>query len=104
MANIELVIKISEMTLLNIASRDLLLCSREDIEKLEFAIKNGTPLPKGHGRLIDISKIEEDRVEKDNPIIYLTIDGNYTEAISLDYLNNLSTIIEADKVGSEVEE
>ena len=63
---------------------------------LTRAIAKGTPLPKGHGRLIDISKIEEDRIEKDNPIIYLTIDGNCTEAISLDYLNNLPTIIKAD--------
>lgn len=63
----------------------------------EKAIANGTPLPKGHGKLVDISKIDEDRIESDNPIIYLTINGEYTEAISLDYLNNLPTIIEADK-------
>ena len=49
----QIVIDIPEMTLLNITSRELLLCSREDIEKLEFAIKNGVSLPKGHGRLID---------------------------------------------------
>lgn len=63
------------------------------------AIKNGTPLPKGHGRLVDISKIDEDRMESDNPIIYLTINGQYIEAISLDYLNDLQTIIE----GSDTE-
>ena len=64
---------------------------------LSDMIKNGTPLPKGHGRLVDISKIDEDRIESDNPMIHLTINGEYTEAISLDYLNDLPTIIEADK-------
>ena len=64
-------------------------------------VVNGTPLPKGHGRLIDISKIDKDRRESCNPIIYLTIDGQYTEAISLDYLNDLPTIIEEDKSESE---
>ena len=49
----QIVIDIPEITLLNINSRELFLCSREDFEKLEFAIKNGIPLPKGHGRLID---------------------------------------------------
>lgn len=54
-------------------------------------------LPKGHGRLVDISKIDEDRMDSNNPIIYSTINGEYIEAISLDYLNGLPTVIEADK-------
>lgn len=68
-----------------------------EIDEICDAITNGVQLPKGHGRLIDISKIDEDRVESDNPIIYLTMNGDYIEVISLDYLNNLPTIIEADK-------
>ena len=68
------------------------------------AIQNGIPLPKGHGRIVDIGKIDEDRIDDDNPIIYLTINGEYIEAVSLDYLNNLSTIIEADKAESEDKE
>lgn len=67
----------------------------------EQIIAEGIPLPKGHGRLIDISKIDEDRIDHDNPIIYLIINGEYTEAISLDYLNSLPTIIEADRTESE---
>jgi hypothetical protein len=66
-------------------------------DSLYQKILNGTPLPQGHGRLIDIGKIDEDRIDKDNPIIYLTVNGEYIEAVSLDYLNNLSPIIEADK-------
>lgn len=61
------------------------------------AVKKGTPLPKGHGKLVDIGKIDKDRIESDNPIIHLTINGEYIEAISLDYLNSLPTIIEANK-------
>ena len=60
-------------------------------------IKNGKPLPKDHGRLVDLSKIEDDRMESDNPVISLTVGGEYIEAVSLDYLNDLQTIIEADK-------
>lgn len=71
-------------------------------QSLYEAIKNGVPLPKGHGRIVDvIGKIDEDRIDKDNPIIYLTINGEYTEAVSLDYINNLPTIIEADKEGKD---
>ena len=60
-------------------------------------ILDGTPLPEHHGRLVDIDKIYEDRMESDNPIIELTVNREYIEAVSLDYLNSLPTIIEADK-------
>lgn len=69
----------------------------ETLDMLTEAFLNSTPLPQGHGRLIDVSKIDEDRIERDNPIIYLTVNGEYIEAVSLDYINNLPTIIEADK-------
>lgn len=54
-------------------------------------------LPKGHGKIVDLGKIDEDRIEKDNPVIYLTVNGEYIEAISLNYLNDLRAIVEADK-------
>lgn len=65
--------------------------------RLINAVRDGTPLPKGHGRIVDIGKIDEDRIDKDNPMIYLIENGEYIEAVRLDYLNNLSTIIEAEK-------
>ena len=52
------------------------------------AIQNGTPLPKGHGRIIDESKIA---------IIIETEDGD-------DFITDAPTIIEADKAESEDEE
>lgn len=97
MANIEIVIKIPEELygmIQNLPNYISAIGTQ--------AIREGIPLPKGHGRIVDIGKIDEDKINKDNPIIGLTINGEYIEAISLNYLNNLSTIIEADKAESEV--
>ena len=59
MADIELVIKISEETYKDIQSRDwkngALIFSKE-----WKAIHNGTPLPKGHGKLKDVNKVLEE--------------------------------------------
>jgi len=75
-----------------------------DMLKACVSIRKGTPLPKGHGKIVDIGKIDEDRIDHDNPIIYLTINGEYIEAVSLDYLNSLPPIVEADKAESEDKE
>lgn len=100
MADIELVIKVPEEEYRWIMkSEKTVFADVASKECMLHAIKNGTPLPKGHGRLIDIGKIDEDRIDSDNPVISLTIGGEYIEAVSLDYLNNLPTIIEADNEG-----
>lgn len=53
-------------------------------------LKNGTPLPKGHGKLIDVSDIEwAKHREERNYIDY--------EVIDWDDIVNAPTIIEADK-------
>ena len=104
MADIELVIKISEkvkQAFDNAESNELKGGYYDNRGIIGNAIKNAIPLPKGHGRLIDISKLDNDRIESDNPIMYLTINREYIEAVSLDYLNNLPTIIEADKESAE---
>ena len=54
---------------------------------------NGTPLPKGHGRLIDISEYEK---YFNTEITY--DDGNHIHSV---YTSMISTIIEADKSESE---
>ncbi len=94
---IELVVKVPKYMFEAFQDRYKYPNKGNGINLLEYAIAKGTPLPKGHGRLVDISKIDEDKVESDNPIIYLEINGQCTEAISLDYLNDLPTIVEADK-------
>ena len=52
------------------------------------AIKEGTPLPKGHGRLIDADKIQFENAEFDTY-------GDYSRAF--DAIDQADTIIEADK-------
>lgn len=61
MANIELVIKISEEKLSMIKNKTY--CGIYDAE-LYKAIENGIKLPKGHGRIIDESKITKTYWEK----------------------------------------
>lgn len=56
---------------------------------IAWILKNGTVLPKGHGRLIDISKYEK---YFNTEITY--DDGNHIHSV---YTNTISTIIEADK-------
>lgn len=63
MADIELVIKLDEEHIKQIDRIRFLIGGKED-RNLQInvinAIKNGTPLPKGHGRLIDEEQIPGD--------------------------------------------
>ena len=52
----------------------------DDAVDMAKAIRKGTPLPKGHGRLIDVSEYYK---------------GSYNDA--REFLDNAPTIIEADK-------
>lgn len=57
------------------------------------AIRNGTVLPKGHGRLLDENEI----LKKDNIDEYADWCGEMHEAISLIAIHNAPTVLEADK-------
>lgn len=94
MADVALIVKMPEeaYNLLKTSGADWL-----GAEHILNAVANGIQLPKGHGKIIDISKIDDDRIDGNNPVISLTINGEYIEAVSLDYLNSLTVIIEADK-------
>lgn len=67
----------------------------ECIKSTTEAIVNGTILPKGHGRLIDVDELEQCKG------IMNTIHGEIKYAIRMDDIRNMPTIIEAD---NEVEE
>ena len=54
MAEIDLVIRIPRKVYKAICDKNALGCDIGDIKNI---IRNGTPLPKGHGRLIDADKI-----------------------------------------------
>ncbi len=79
MADIELVIKIPAKMYLN--AKEDMLCGAD---VLVNAIKDGTLLPKGHGRLIDINEITA----------YGELECNGHNVASLD---EFTTIIKADK-------
>ncbi len=109
MADIELVIKIPEWKYKSIcegieASKR---CGVVGIDHdIHEAIYNGTPLPKGHGKLKDADKIaNEVNALKDNWNRY----GNEYESgryesydYAVDTIDNADTIIEADKDSEEI--
>lgn len=76
MADIELVIKIPEEDY----KRGIVMAS---------AIRNGIPLPKGHGRLIDVSELITTTDIRE--------DGSEFTYVSYSEIENAPTIIEADK-------
>ena len=66
--------------------------SNENIEVILNAVRNGKPLPKGHGRLIDADKIQFENRDFDTY-------GDYSRAF--DAIDYAETIVEADKEESE---
>ena len=64
---------------------------RNHFQTAEQIIARGTPLPKGHGRLIDADELEECKE------IMNTIRGESKYAVRMDDVRNMPTIIEADK-------
>ena len=66
-----------------------------DKDQIAIAITHGTPLPKGHGRLKDIDKVER-LLDLDKP------DNAIAKALK-NIIESVPTIIEADKE-SEAEE
>ena len=111
MADIELVIKISEEKFNAIKSK--MYCGIYDAD-LYKAIVNGIPLPKGHGRLIDadtfISQMEDtSKRQKYKELLIddcLTVDTVFKaviESLRNEGLANgdAPTIVEADRAESE---
>lgn len=83
MADIELVIKIPEGIMEYIKNNDCLAVAYGD--EVAKAIKNGTPLPKGHGKLKDVERL-------------LTVIHRDTVGDLFDQLIDMQpTIIDADK-------
>ena len=100
---IELVIKIDEDTYNNFVLNEY---SRVNVIAMHTALVNGTPLPKGHGRLGDLDALEKLCTEHDiansafdnSPMIEKGhySDGDYIWKPLFDFA---PTIIEADKEG-----
>ena len=89
MADIELVIKIPEEIRLALISNIQLSLDQQSIcdSCIKQAITNGTPLPKGHGRLIDADALNRKDVNCAN--------------VPMNFIDIAPTIIEPDKAESE---
>ena len=62
------------------------------LDRLMRSVKNGTPLPKGHGRLIDADALES----------HDEYDGQgFTKSVYKDDIDSLPSIIKADKESEE---
>lgn len=86
MADIELVIKISEDLYNGIERRDCALETEYVCDELMKAVDNAIPLPKGHGRLIDIDDMLDffgydafGEVERGNIEFYIETQGAIIE-------------------------
>ena len=64
--------------------------NRDDVENIMEQIENGTPLPKWHGRLIDV-----DALYDSTKLCHTEEDG--TACVEWREINDAPTIIEADK-------
>lgn len=76
------------------------------LKVLRDAIKDGTPLPKGHGRIGDLDALENEMI---NGIKAGNLEEGYEEYANINNMNDCvqcvkyaDTIIEADKTESEV--
>ncbi len=93
MADIELVVKIPEKCYENLLKNYRF--SNEEIPIVSLAIATGTPLPKGHGRLIDADDIRV--IELEDSLHFM----QYKKGDETDVYIDAPTIIEADKAESE---
>jgi hypothetical protein len=106
MADIELVIKLDEEYIKRIDKLRFLIGGIED-RSLQInvinAIKNGTPLPKGHGRLIDADRLLEYGACPNDCNGTTTCMESYKHlhcpirVFDIESINDTPTIIEADK-------
>ena len=108
----QVVINISE-TLKDIADKDDIKTFSHFMWQciLIDAIKNGTPLPKGHGRLIDVDKLKEEL--KEHHDFFVNAYGGFSNlprndksrvdeiTNSIATIVNAPTIIEADRSEEE---
>lgn len=102
MGDVELVIKIPEELLSEIDDENYQSVISWYDTSLYCAIKDSTPLPKGHGRIGDLDKVKSEMLDSHD--IGAEIETYGTEKIIIDIFNNVPTLIEADKPDYEKDE
>lgn len=99
MADIELVIKLDEEQY-EFIKQNITMANVKDYPAFLYAIcehvKDGTPLPKGHGRLIDADKIISEATER----MKYPANHKYMECV-IAHMKLAPTIIEADTESEE---
>ena len=96
MVDIEIVIKIDEDTYKDIKKGKIYTSTRDVPLESVVAIANGTPLPKGHGRLGDLDALEK---EITNGIKA----GNYEEGYEeYGHINNMDDCVECVKYADTI--
>ena len=98
MKDIELVIKMPEEVYKSIINGKNYISYQEYVEE---AIKNGTPLQKGHGRLIDADSVNNIIRPIDNFDCEWAVTGETVKKLIYDVFDKADTIIEADTERSE---
>lgn len=88
----QIVIDIDEDTYKDIKRGKIYTSVRDVPQEAVAAIKNGTPLPKGHGRLIDADELKKHKYHDNN---------RFENAVAVAQIDWADTIIEADKAESE---
>lgn len=78
----------------------------DDAVDMAKAIRKGTPLPKGHGRLGDLDAVMSDICASVNEMtnIGIMVDGEYLWAKLNDAIENAPIIIEADTESEDKDE
>ena len=61
---------------------------KEHLNKIDWAVRNGTVLPEGHGRLIDADELKKHKYHDNN---------RFENAVAVAQIDWADTIIEADK-------
>lgn len=100
METVEVVIKIPRDRYETLVELNDRIKKGESIYKLgmyEKEIANGILLPEGHGKIVDLGNIDKDKIEQDNPIITISINGSEIEAVSLDYLYDLPDLTKKEE-------
>ena len=93
----QIVIDIAEGTYQRLIEQEQLYIA--DLNECIMAVPNGTPLPKGHGRLIDADKLKKTKHD-----IYIPEINYRHRCVHVENIDEAPTILEADKKEEEVTE
>ena len=96
METVEVMIRIPKRTYDRVSERGIIAYG-DDAYYIGHAIKNGTVLPKGHGRLIDADEVSKGKFHFECECDCAVC--SHSRNCECDLINSIPTVIEADKVG-----